>query len=170
MQEVVINWSDPNLCLHSPDYSSRLLEVSEIIERLESILSKWLLTPRQLGRRKNCFWVTSEDVIDVLSPLANWDRWDDPKESILTMVDGDLTSVMLLLSVPHKETWTYPYSTTKISPEIKGLIFSRKTRLTNKKFISWILSLSERFNIPVLDPDWNQIDLMQLLKDNRSWK
>jgi hypothetical protein len=155
--------------LHVPDYNDPLVTVTDILNRLRSILEKWLLTPKQLWRSKNYYWLSPDDTIDVWSPLLRWSRWDDPKQILLNIVDDIWTSVTLLLSVSHCEFWNYPHSITWAQPTIKGLILSKKHNifLLFKEFTSWLLSLSQEFNIPVLDWEGNIVDLAKVESENQ---
>jgi hypothetical protein len=118
--------------------------------------------------KKNQLWLTSDDTIDVWSPLFNGDRWDDPKQNLLKIVDNVWTSVTLLLSVQHDEIWEYPHSVTREKPQIVWLILSRKsqTMLFDKEFTSWLRSLSKQYKIPVINLEWKEVNLLKIEQEN----
>lgn len=151
-----IDFSSDKLCFHVIDCIDPLDDSSEILNRLKSILEKWLLTANEQWRQKNWFEVTSASRTDVFSTKFKSSMWEKPKEYLQNIVKSVWTTVWLLLEAEHDEYWKYPYSLIKewIKPEIKAIVvdessplfFDLYNELLNISSSYWVLLLNSLLN------------------------
>ena len=144
-------------CFHVPDYINIISEKEKLLQRLENILKKGLLTSEEQWRDKNALSLTPHNQIDVWAPD---DKHFGLRANLVSIIRWFGTTVGLLLEAENYSTQDYPHALVWvwISPEIKWLVVKRSEPWAfDKTFIKALENLSEKYNVLLLDEKLNII-------------
>lgn len=158
-----LNYWSNKLCFHVIDYMDILDNPNDILERLNSILERWLLTADEQWRRKKWLECTSASRLDVFSTKIRWNMWNDPKIDLQTIVREYWTVVWIILEADHEDYGDYPHSLVLrwVKPEIKALVLDESSPLLLDLYYE-LINLSSRYSVlllnrllePLEKPDW----------------
>jgi len=157
-----IGWTDKTICFHVINYLDFNDDMNNILEKVENILN-WQLKSAVEQWKTNIRNQIFPDKIHVFSPLYKWSRGDNPKEYLVNIINSFHNILNLIISAEHEEDWSLPYPQCIVKkweiPKVIALIINNPSfYLFDEYFRERILSLSRKYDIPILDQKLNPFE------------